>query len=331
VTPGGTGIPPVNVCFPLYLGCSASASGSGSTFSNNLFINNGDGTSSGPTLYLASAAGSSWTLTNNVYYRSSGCFVTWKSTSRTCASTVSAVDTNGKTTLPTFVSYSAMSASNDFHLIGTDMVARNTGTSLSSNFTDDFDGTTRPQELIWDIGPYEFFGDNTPPVPGNNGLLLTSNVHGGTALTLSWTQATDPDDPQASLQYQVYRSNTNNIDTVAHILANGTIVQTWQTAISSANLTNLPQNSTQYFNVLVEDTAGNQAAYTMQAQSLCAELVMPSYLEQLRRRQQRFPRRRVPPPPRRPGTQPPPAPTPAPVPPPVVSDSPPPKPCNPIQ
>lgn len=46
-------------------------------------------------------------------------------------------------------------ANNDFHLSGFDEVAMNAGCDLSSIFTDDIDGDSRPMDEFWDIGADE--------------------------------------------------------------------------------------------------------------------------------------------------------------------------------
>lgn len=53
-------------------------------------------------------------------------------------------------------------ASDNFRLSPTDVKALNQGTALSG-YTDDKDGTTRPQGTAWDIGAYEYLGDTIAP------------------------------------------------------------------------------------------------------------------------------------------------------------------------
>jgi hypothetical protein len=55
-----------------------------------------------------------------------------------------------------FVSYTQFSPNNDYHLLGSDTTFKDQGTSLSSYFTTDKDGVSRPQGSAWDIGPYEY-------------------------------------------------------------------------------------------------------------------------------------------------------------------------------
>ena len=66
-------------------------------------------------------------------------------------------EANSDTCAPTFL------ASRDFHLDTTDTCAQDTGTSLAADFTDDFDGTERPQNVVWDIGMGEYASGYTAP------------------------------------------------------------------------------------------------------------------------------------------------------------------------
>lgn len=65
-----------------------------------------------------------------------------------------------------------------------------------------------------DTGPGGPVTDSLAPIPGGGGTITPSAV-AMTTLTLSWTKATDDVTPQAGLEYQVYRSGTNNIGSVA--------------------------------------------------------------------------------------------------------------------
>ncbi len=64
-----------------------------------------------------------------------------------------------------FVSYSPLSSSNNFHLLSTDTLFKDHGTSLSSYFTTDKDGVSRPQGSAWDIGAYEYNSGGTAAKP----------------------------------------------------------------------------------------------------------------------------------------------------------------------
>ncbi|QUI24801.1 fibronectin type III domain-containing protein [Vallitalea pronyensis] len=105
--------------------------------------------------------------------------------------------------------------------------------------------------------------DTTAPVAGNSGTITGSNIS-ASGLTLNWTKATDNRSLATALTYQVYYSTSNNIDTVANVTTNGTPFASVAVDIASVNVTGLNSDTTYYFNILVKDEAGNQAAYTMQ-------------------------------------------------------------------
>src|SRR6185503_5815652 len=102
--------------------------------------------------------------------------------------------------------------------------------------------------------------DTTAPVAGNAGAITTANVS-TMSLTLNWTKATDDVTAQSALQYEVRRSATNNLDTVANVEANGTVVLAYTADIATANATGLDPATGYYFNVIVKDAAGNKAVY----------------------------------------------------------------------
>ncbi|MFE8698142.1 DUF4073 domain-containing protein [Cytobacillus sp. FJAT-53684] len=106
--------------------------------------------------------------------------------------------------------------------------------------------------------------DSTAPTVGNTGTITTNNVT-ASEVTLDWTEATDNVTSQEDLEYRVYQSSSNNIDTVSDIEANGTPLGNGFTKdISSFGLTELDADTTYYFNVIVKDAAGNKSAYKMQ-------------------------------------------------------------------
>ena len=84
-----------------------------------------------------------------------------------------------------------------------------------------------------------------------------------TGVALSWNKAADNYSPQETLQYLVYQSDSNNIDTVQNMEANGIAIGSYEANINSREIKDLISNATYYFNVMVEDEAGNKTAYTM--------------------------------------------------------------------
>ncbi|MCP4130865.1 MAG: hypothetical protein GY754_07770 [bacterium] len=103
--------------------------------------------------------------------------------------------------------------------------------------------------------------DGTAPTPGAAGVISTSNTL-AESINLTWTKAADAGTLQSNLQYKVYRSNSNNIDTVANAEGSGfEVTSDWTADIASFNVTGLTQDTTYYFNVIVMDGSGNKAAY----------------------------------------------------------------------
>jgi hypothetical protein len=127
--------------------------------------------------------------------------------------------------------------------------------------------------------------DVTPPTVAS-GTLTVSNIT-NTGLTLGWTPASDTGTTEASLlQYLVYYSLSDNLDTISHTQTNGTTVGTYAvpslTPPSTLNapsipITNLTAGTTYYFQVLVRDEAGNNSMYTMKSQEIPAAIFMYAY------------------------------------------------------
>ncbi len=111
--------------------------------------------------------------------------------------------------------------------------------------------------------------DVTAPTPGNSGIITFASV-AGTSLTLNWTKAADNNDSQSQLQYRVFYSTSNNLDSVSNVETNGTEVGTITADIATKNVTGLSASTTYYFNVLVQDTSGNKAIYTSNSQATIA-------------------------------------------------------------
>lgn len=110
--------------------------------------------------------------------------------------------------------------------------------------------------------------DINPPTV-TTATITTSSIT-STGLTLSWTKATDTVSAQTALKYLVYRSGTNNIDTVANIESNGVPVGSYITDIDTLNITGLTPSTAYYFNVVVKDENGNKTAYTAKSVSTIA-------------------------------------------------------------
>lgn len=104
-------------------------------------------------------------------------------------------------------------------------------------------------------------GDTTAPTPGASGVITFTGVN-DTGMEVDWTPATDDTTAQASLQYELRRSLSNNINSVANAEANGTIAQAYTANIGGAIIHGLSPSTTYYFNVIVKDTNGNKAVYT---------------------------------------------------------------------
>ncbi len=104
--------------------------------------------------------------------------------------------------------------------------------------------------------------DTTAPTPGNSGTITVGSFSTSHIL-LNWTAATDLVSPQNALQYQVYRSLADNINTLNNAKTNGTIQHSYSTNIASFDVTG-PQitcGTNFYFAVLVKDGAGVEAYY----------------------------------------------------------------------
>ncbi|MBW2278892.1 MAG: hypothetical protein JRF63_15470, partial [Deltaproteobacteria bacterium] len=81
------------------------------------------------------------------------------------------------------------------------------------------------------------------------------------ALTLTWAASTDNLDSPPNLAYQVVRSATDNIGTLADAETNGEVVMDWSASTTSADISDLTPGTQYYFNVLVRDQAHNTSIY----------------------------------------------------------------------
>lgn len=100
------------------------------------------------------------------------------------------------------------------------------------------------------------------PIPGNNGLLLTSNITEN-SVKMQWTFAND-DSPSELLQYQVIVSQTLTLFSLQEILQSGLLKDdNWSNqAINQSTITNLSIGKLYHANVCVRDPDKNIAIYT---------------------------------------------------------------------
>lgn len=122
--------------------------------------------------------------------------------------------------------------------------------------------TAAPSGATWVAS----ISDSTAPTPGSSGAITTTSITSN-SLTLNWTKGTDNTSAQSTLKYRVYKSSSNNISTVANMYANGTPLNATTTDIATLSVTGLSPSATYYFNVIVQDGAGNTAVYTAKSQA----------------------------------------------------------------
>ena len=105
--------------------------------------------------------------------------------------------------------------------------------------------------------------DAEAPAPGDMGVLqIVSSFFSPERITVSWTKSTDNISSQTGLKYYVYRSAANNISTIQDCESNGTLLNYGGTSnIDSYYAPWTGAGTSYYFNVVVQDEAGNKAAY----------------------------------------------------------------------
>jgi hypothetical protein len=137
-----------------------------------------------------------------------------------------------------------------------------------------FIGTLAPSNLNFDnITIANVVGADVTPPTVSDGTLSASGIT-TTGVTLNWAMATDLVSSQSVLQYQMYRSTSNNIGTVANMETNGTSVNSYTANIATYNATGLTEGTVYYFNVIVKDEAGNKTAYAMK-QVITSDVTTP--------------------------------------------------------
>lgn len=116
---------------------------------------------------------------------------------------------------------------------------------------DDYDATTTP------LGEGE-----TASSPDVSPSTITFTNPTRTSIVMNWSKATDDVSAQGDLEYLAYSSLSDNIGTIIDAESNGTAVGTYAKDINSALVSGITLNTTYYYNVIVQDEAGNKMAYT---------------------------------------------------------------------
>jgi hypothetical protein len=195
----------------------------------------------------------------NDYWRSTGDIIIVSGSGNYVGSTLKQYEGHSLNVDPRFVSTGTPYLDTNFKLQASSPLRISGGTL--PGFSVDYFGVSRPSGA-WSLGAAQYVNDTAAPTPGNSGTITTSNVT-STSITLNWTKATDPDDAQNTLTYQVFLSTSRNISNIANAEDNATIILGTTTDIATFNVTGLASDTTYYFNVLVADKAGNQTAYVM--------------------------------------------------------------------
>ncbi len=101
--------------------------------------------------------------------------------------------------------------------------------------------------------------DTTVPTAGNTGAILATPAND--SVDLSWTAATDNVTPANELLYKVfYSSNQADVETLTAI-NNATEVNGFTADLISKTVSGLTADTTYFFNVIVQDAAGNETLY----------------------------------------------------------------------
>lgn len=102
--------------------------------------------------------------------------------------------------------------------------------------------------------------DTTAPTVSD--MSITSSNVSQMGVTLNWNKATDNTSTQTALEYLVYQSTSDNLDSVTNIETNGTTIGSYTADLATKDIAGLTADTTYYFNVIVKDEAGNKTCYT---------------------------------------------------------------------
>jgi len=104
--------------------------------------------------------------------------------------------------------------------------------------------------------------DTTPPEVVDGSIDIIGTLY-PTEVTLGWDKAADDTCAQGDLEYRLFMSLSNSMDTVENVETNGTALGAYEKDIDGKTVDGLSGSTTYYFNVIVKDAYGNKAAYTM--------------------------------------------------------------------
>lgn len=100
-----------------------------------------------------------------------------------------------------------------------------------------------------------------PPTVGNNGIIEIKDISDNHIL-LNWTKATDDNTLESDLNYYVYKSTENNLNSTADCEANGILINEDNTRnIDEFKADNLLPNTKYYFNIVVVDSDYKESLY----------------------------------------------------------------------
>jgi hypothetical protein len=108
--------------------------------------------------------------------------------------------------------------------------------------------------------PEDIAIDYTVPAVASKDITLSDITY--SSIRLTWNEADDNFTDAAKLEYVIYKSLANNLDSVESIEANGTVAANEDiTGTTGFAVTGLNGRTAYYLNIIVKDQAGNKSCY----------------------------------------------------------------------
>jgi hypothetical protein len=108
--------------------------------------------------------------------------------------------------------------------------------------------------------PEDIFVDNSKPVAASKDITLSDITY--SSIRLTWNEAADNFTDVDNLEYIIYKSLSNNMDSVESIETNGTVAANVNISGSTGyTVAGLNDETTYYLNIIVRDQAGNKTFY----------------------------------------------------------------------